>query len=111
MNGFNRLVGKLLVDQNGNGDFACGNHADVDAGFIKSTEHLRSRARMRLHTGTDDGYFCDRCVAGDLFPLEAEQILKNFNGGFGIFLGTGEGDILCTVSSDRLKNNVDIDSF
>ena len=40
MNSGNCLICKLLVDKNGDCDFTCGNHADVDACFIKSAEHL-----------------------------------------------------------------------
>ena len=111
MYGFNRLVGKLLVNQDGNGDFAGGNHADVDACLIKCTEHLGCRARMRLHTGADNGNLGNRCVAGNLCALKTEQILKNFNRRIGIILGAGERNILCAVSADGLKNNVNVDSL
>ena len=46
------------VNQNGNFDFAGGNHSNVDIGFKKGLKHFRCHTGMAFHACTHDGDLC-----------------------------------------------------
>jgi len=70
MDGLDRLLAVLLVDEDGDLDLRGGDHADVDAGACQSLEHLGSDACGGRHAGADDGDLCDLGVDGDILVVE-----------------------------------------
>ena len=109
MDSGNSLVSLLDVDKNGNLDFGCGNHLDVDILLVKCLEHLGSGTGMCFHTCADNGNLCNGCVADDAVLGKVEGILDDAYCKLAVCLCNGEGDILRVVSADRLKDDIYVD--
>ena len=63
---------------------------------------------MSLHTCADNAYLCNVCVALHFKIGEGVDALDCLNGGGTVRLAYGEGDILCAVPADGLKDDVNV---
>ena len=111
MKNTNSLVCVICVDENGDLDFGCGNHGDVDLCVSESLEHIGSNAGVAFHTGTYDGNLCNRVIKKNLSTvvLVYVVVLEDFNSLLAVVLGNCECDVLCVVSADGLENDVNVD--
>ena len=106
----NRTFAVLLIDQHRNFDFAGGNHAYIDAGFIQRFEHLRSNARIGLHASANDGDFADVFLNIDIFGMKKFFVFfQAADGIFQLIVRNRKADIFGVITSDGLQNDIHVD--
>ena len=110
MNCDNCSVGVLFVDKNRYLDLAGGDVLNIDICICEGFKHLGCNAGMSFHTCSYNRNLGDGVIGR--YALEGENVTHRFNCFdclFGLILGNGKGDVLGTVTADRLKNDVNID--
>ena len=110
VNGSNRFIGVLAIDQNRDLDLTGGDHLDIDIGFIKRFKHFRRDARVGFHPCANRRNFGYIFIVN--YASRTNQIhirIQQINGRLQIVMADGEADVLCPISSDGLENNIDID--
>ena len=112
MDSLDRLVGVLLVDENGDLDLAGADHLDVDLSVVERLEHLGGNTGVALHARADDRDLGDLVVIEHFLGAEVlHVVLQAVDRLLTSGLGYREADVLESVVADGLEDDVDIDAL
>ena len=112
MDGGNSTVSIGFINDHADLDLAGRDHMDVDVLAVESFKHGGSRARVALHTGTDNADLGAVIVDGDLISAKAGLVgFQHCTSGFSFALGAGKDHILAASAAGRLQNDIHVDVF
>ena len=113
MDGFCSLICVLLINENAYLYLWGGDHLDIDAGIIESFEHLCCNACVGYHACA---YYADLCNITVNIDLIADKtglsvVLHYLDSIVNLVLVNSKAYILCAVTSDGLKDDINIDTM
>ena len=99
----------LTVHQHRDPDLRSCNHIDIHVLIIQTLKHLCSHTRVGQQARTYDRQLCNLTViVNSLKPKHFLILFEQFNRLFQIIMGNRKGNILRSLTSHRLDDNIHI---